>query len=632
MPYIQKESQGFLGYRYQSSKHLVMPLVPDGSPTELIDGKNLYHDLLTMKTFPGFEKLFSDYRIPFTSGGTHEILALDTLTGATSAATMEVVSVFLESGSWAGADAIGYLFVNTISGTFEAENLNEGVNNDVCSITGPPAVTQLGQTAARRCVGAWPYIDGNGDIYLILAYPDRIYQYAPGSTSPTEITGAVTLSGSNTDTFDATYWVDTSVGYDPWIIMTNGVDPPIYWDGTGVCETLVGDDTPNNDPPIGKYVSAFAGHCFISNVVSGGVDYLQRDYRCDVDDAEDWAGGFAGSNDLRQSDGAITGSVAFGDLRFIFKEYSTTICRSTGYNPPLVYEQDELPVGCIAPKTLIKTWRRDYAFFMGNDLNLYLVAKDGSFIPIGDSITHRIRDWSNDSSIKYSFAVYYPGIDHIILGVPSSEHATDYCDQLFAFDLGYFLETGQKVWSTPIVTGKNFTAGAIMRFRAAYQIGDLGTVSSDGTIGGLSGQIKDLYTDAAFSQLIMTDEDGYVYRFHKSIEDFDGVTIDWEMETKDYRLFGNKNERGRMLEDELDYEDPPNANATAIAYVSTDGGGTFPASDALALAGTSAAEDEELTDTGYFDVNDKKHRMKITGTYPIEIHGQRWFGTNEGRR
>lgn len=632
MPYSEKESMGFLGYRYHSSKHLVQPIAVDGGPSELIGGSNLYHHLLTMKTFPGFEQLFSDYLLPFTSGGVHEILADDTLTGATSGATCNVISIHLDSGSWAGADAVGYLFVDQIVGTFEAENLDEGVNGNVCTIAAAPAVAQLGSDTKRRCLGAWPYIDGNGDVFLILAYPDRIYAYSPGNGSPVEITGAITLTGTDTDAFDATYWVDTSIGYDPLIILTNGVDTPFYWNGSGACDYL-SNIAAGEDPPIGKYVSAFAGHCFVSNVVSGGTDYTQRDYRSDIDEADDWSAGFAGTNDLRQSDGAITGSVAFGDLRFIFKEYSTTICRSTGYDPPLVYEQDEIPVGCIAPKTLIKTWRRDYAFFMGNDLNLYLVAKDGSYTPIGDNITHRIREWSNDSVVKHSFAVYYPEIDHIVLGVPSTEDATGYCDKLFAFDLGYYLETGNKVWSTPIETGINFSAGAILRFRQSYLIGDLDTLSTNELISGLAAyQIKDFFTDAAFSQLVMADNDGYVYRFHRSIDTFDGSTIAWEAETKDYHLFGGRNYRSRLQEYELDYEDPPNANATASASVSTDGGGSWPDSDAMALAGTSAAEDEELTDTGYFDINAKKHRMKITGTYPIEIHGQRWFGTNEGRR
>jgi len=64
----------------------------------------------------------------YTSGGTTEIVAGDTVTGATGGATGKVKRVILDSGTWAGGDAVGVLVMDkdTISGTFEAENLNVG--------------------------------------------------------------------------------------------------------------------------------------------------------------------------------------------------------------------------------------------------------------------------------------------------------------------------------------------------------------------------------------------------------------------------------------------------------------------------------------------------------------------------
>jgi hypothetical protein len=73
-------------------------------------------------------------RLAFTSGGVHELLVGDTITGATGGATAVIVAIDLESGSWAGGDAAGDLWINQQSGTFEAENLNEGANNNVATI------------------------------------------------------------------------------------------------------------------------------------------------------------------------------------------------------------------------------------------------------------------------------------------------------------------------------------------------------------------------------------------------------------------------------------------------------------------------------------------------------------------
>jgi len=70
----------------------------------------------------------------FTSGGTYEISVGDTITGATGGATAKVTGVNLESGTWAGGDAAGTLEIDTISGTFQAENLNVGANLNVATI------------------------------------------------------------------------------------------------------------------------------------------------------------------------------------------------------------------------------------------------------------------------------------------------------------------------------------------------------------------------------------------------------------------------------------------------------------------------------------------------------------------
>jgi len=77
---------------------------------------------------PQYEKLV------YTDGGTHEVVATDTLTGATSGKTCVVMEVILVSGTWAGGDAAGYFVVKDVDGAFQAEDLNEGGNNDVCTI------------------------------------------------------------------------------------------------------------------------------------------------------------------------------------------------------------------------------------------------------------------------------------------------------------------------------------------------------------------------------------------------------------------------------------------------------------------------------------------------------------------
>lgn len=81
----------------------------------------------------------------FTSGGTTEIEVGDTIEGATSGATANVIAVDLDSGTWAGGDAAGTLWVRDQVGIFEAENLDVGEDSNLATIAGNsvnPPITQ----------------------------------------------------------------------------------------------------------------------------------------------------------------------------------------------------------------------------------------------------------------------------------------------------------------------------------------------------------------------------------------------------------------------------------------------------------------------------------------------------------
>lgn len=84
----------------------------------------------------GSDHDMSTRTISFTSGGTYEIKAGDTITGATSTETAEVIEVTVTSGTWAGGDAAGTLTCFDVSGTFQSENLDVGANSNVATISG----------------------------------------------------------------------------------------------------------------------------------------------------------------------------------------------------------------------------------------------------------------------------------------------------------------------------------------------------------------------------------------------------------------------------------------------------------------------------------------------------------------
>lgn len=77
--------------------------------------------------------------VAFTSGGTYQVVPGDYVTGATSGAVGQVVSLTLSSGTWAGGDAAGTFILDNVVGTFQSENLNVGTNLNVATIGGDAA-------------------------------------------------------------------------------------------------------------------------------------------------------------------------------------------------------------------------------------------------------------------------------------------------------------------------------------------------------------------------------------------------------------------------------------------------------------------------------------------------------------
>lgn len=83
----------------------------------------------------------SDYEyLTFTSGSA-QFTAGETLTGATSGATATVVNEYLDSGTYAGSDGDGAVWISGITGTFVAENLNGSVSGNNCATISGDSVT-----------------------------------------------------------------------------------------------------------------------------------------------------------------------------------------------------------------------------------------------------------------------------------------------------------------------------------------------------------------------------------------------------------------------------------------------------------------------------------------------------------
>lgn len=100
-------------------------------------------------TSSGWTLVDLGYELAFTSGGTYEIAAADTILGASSGAIAIVRRVVLESGAFNNGTAVGKLIVTNQVGTFQAENINVGANPDVATISGDSSEITFANPSGR---------------------------------------------------------------------------------------------------------------------------------------------------------------------------------------------------------------------------------------------------------------------------------------------------------------------------------------------------------------------------------------------------------------------------------------------------------------------------------------------------
>lgn len=97
------------------------------------------------------------YKFTFNSGGTATPAIGNTITGATSGATAIIMNIDHTSGTWAGGDEAGTLYISKPVGTFDGtENINIVAQNNVLTMTSVASIDSLdiltyitGMTAAK---------------------------------------------------------------------------------------------------------------------------------------------------------------------------------------------------------------------------------------------------------------------------------------------------------------------------------------------------------------------------------------------------------------------------------------------------------------------------------------------------
>ena len=139
----------------------------------------------------------------------------------------------------------------------------------------------------------------------------------PSGYDPADVTGGDTYAVRQTFAgLDTDYWV-VDTYFETLIATNNGVDYPIYWDGTGQVEVMTEEFKC-------KHIASFGGRVVALYLIASGVEYPTNYRWSELDDVTGWGGtgSDAGEGQLYNGDGYITKAFRYRDYLYVFKSES----------------------------------------------------------------------------------------------------------------------------------------------------------------------------------------------------------------------------------------------------------------------------------------------------------------------
>lgn len=250
--------------------------------------------------------------------------------------------------------------------------------------------------ASNRITGLGLALFDTGLGALAIHTKDAFYTWDGATSTDRTPGGGVFATSSDTD-----FWSGATILNN--YFFSNGVTDLNYWDGSRPTSSLVTAAGGYSGPAqlCGRYVCGFAGRIFIAYTTETSV-HTQRVRWCGNTTPFNWdttAGVGAGSVDLADTPGRITGMCVLGDQLFVFKEDAIYIGRETG-DPtyPIVFAT-QLRVGCLAGQTG-QAIDPNTVVFLGRD-NVYMLS-GGQTKSLGDRIVPKLFDPTD--GINYSAA------------------------------------------------------------------------------------------------------------------------------------------------------------------------------------------------------------------------------------
>jgi len=238
------------------------------------------------------------------------------------------------------------------------------------------------------------------------------------------------FSGSSTDFWQSRTFVDENLG-DTWIV-TNGVDFPQYWIGSGQMVTL---GTDAGGFTAAKFIEVYKDRVILGYTVEGGNNSPQRVRWSGVANCAEWAEG--DFKDFIDDGYWITGMGIMASSHIVFRERDAYIGRYVGGDYIFDWDKSSSCAGVWAPTSLVLFEREAYYYGPDNKFHHWNLLTDEI---ISESIFPRSKDY-NPNLEQTIFGWQIEAKNQIRWFCPYSD--TDYHNEVIVYD---YAENIIQIW------------------------------------------------------------------------------------------------------------------------------------------------------------------------------------------
>lgn len=294
----------------------------------------------------------------------------------------------------------------SLPGEYLKDNASPNTQNffvDRALLTKRAGSSALGSTLSEEVMNGAELVR-EGANYNVRIGITKVQKYDTGTSTWSNIHHAV-LTGTTDDLVDIAI---TLLSGKQILVITNGVDSPYKWTGSGNTAALGGT------PPVGKFVQEYQTYLVFANI-QGGVDIDTRVQWSDTASPETWASGNAGAKDLVEDGGEITGLNIFGNYLAVHKSTSIYLGYLVTTTAVFRFDRKATGAGTCANNSIVNLPTGEQIFLANDGIRIF----NGSTSPLVDSpINDEIRDGLNAEKKHKAWGLLVRELDEVWIGIP----------------------------------------------------------------------------------------------------------------------------------------------------------------------------------------------------------------------